>query len=134
MDDGRKPSEDPLANPRPQSLARKPSTMSVRHRERLDDLARTALDCKDPRQAVVRYAMAKSFGMAAWVAENLEHIRPMAIREFRKNVLPILSTAAALTKQGARCAQIDREYDQAPERNDESYDSPSGTAPGETAL
>jgi hypothetical protein len=132
MDDRNKVQIDSVGGRRPQETLNKSSGMTARHQERIDDLARSALECADQRQAVLRFAMAKSFGMGALVSEKVEHVLrvgPMTIREFRKHVVPMLSTAANLFKQGARCAQIDREYDQMIDREGEGPPLlPSGEA------
>jgi hypothetical protein len=123
MDDLSKPQQTPRVARNSQELRGKPAAMASRHQERIDDLARSALDCEDPRQAVLRYTMAKSCSMGAVVVDNVETVLrgcPMSLREFRKNIVPLLSTAANLFKQGARCAQIDREYDQTTEKNGDS--------------
>jgi len=135
MDDHQNPRVETLPSVRKQSLPGKAPATALRHQERIDELANSALDCKDVRQAVVQFAMAQSFEMAAIVGQQVQRglAVPLTVREFRKNILPMLSTAATLIKQGARCAQIDREYEQASDGDDRPSRSTEAER-GESAL
>ena len=119
MDDRNKMPFDFPAGGRSQSEPCKPSAVMAQHQERVDELMSLALKSSDCRQALVRYGMAKSFGLGASVAEKVERLlQPGSLntREFRKQVLPVISATTNLFKQGARLAQIDLEYDQMRER------------------
>lgn len=119
MDDRNKTQIDSLRGGHSLNEPSKPSAVRVRHQERVDELMSLALKCLDSRQALVRYGMAKSFGLGASVAEKVERLlQPgsLNMREFRKQALPVISATTNLFKQGARLAQIDLEYDQMRER------------------
>lgn len=120
MDDRNKPQADSPVGNHSQIELRKPSAMMARHQDRVDELMSLALKCRDPRQALVRFGMAKSFGIGASVAERAERLLQtpsLGQREFRKQVLPVITVTSNVFKQGARLAQIDLEYDQMAERN-----------------
>lgn len=135
MDDQKKPQVEALPSIRKEGPLGKLPATAVRHQERMDELANSALDCKDVRQAAVRFAMAQAFEMAALVGHQVHRglAVPLTFKEFRKSVLPMLSTAATLIKQGARCAQIDRAYEQADDGDDGPHQPPDAER-GETAL
>ena len=119
MDDRNKTQIDSLGGGHSLNGPCKPSAVKVRHQERVDELMSLALKCSDSRQALVRYGMAKSFGFGASMAERAERLlqaSSLSAREFRKQVLPVISATTNLCKQGARLAQIDLEYDQMRER------------------
>jgi hypothetical protein len=120
MDDRNKPQIDSPAGIHSQVEPRKPTPVTARHQDRVDELASLALKCRDPRQALVRFGMAKAFGIGASVAERAERllqVTSLGPREFRKQVLPVIAVTGNAFKQGARLAQIDLMYDQIAEKN-----------------
>lgn len=122
MDDRHKKHEDALINRRTHNSERAPTSAADRHRERITDLAMSASDLEDHRQAVFRYATAKFLGMSTSVAQQVEdelREQKMTIRELRKYALPVLTCMGTLAKQALRCAQLDRDYGSAPDRKHE---------------
>lgn len=83
-------------------------------RKQLNAVIATAIELENPRQAVARFATAKLMAVTAELADDVEsrlRENPLTLRELRKDAAPILHCLAAISRQAARFAQLDRDFD-----------------------